>query len=144
MNFLSILLVEIPVKSFMESTRDWIPFYGAIAITLLAALGNWWKSRSKTKHDQFQIFMDESAEFREEMRKDKRELQKENENLEIEKSTLKKQIMDYVNQLEDSAVKMKKAGEELLKTQNDLEQAQQKLIVLKGQEIELQNSKHLK
>ncbi len=135
MNFLSTLLVEIPAKSLIESSRSWIPFYGAILITLITAFGNWWRGRSKTKHDQFQIFMDESAEYREEMRKEFIRLKKEVSILEEEKLIFKKQISDYIIQLENSTTNIAKVDKELLESKHSLELAQQKLIALKERAI---------
>jgi hypothetical protein len=115
-------------KSLFENSRDWIPFYGALLITVTTALANFWRNKSKNKHDQFQILMDESAEFREEMRKERERLKKENLDLEGTIVVLKGKCLDYETQLGDCAARIKKAEEELTAITKKVTSTQQKLI----------------
>jgi chromosome segregation ATPase len=133
-----ILLATDPSKPLIEAatqSQNLIPLWGALITTAGVAVVNWFSARNKKKVDQFQIFMDESSEFREEMRKERKRLQEEVTLLEGEKTSLKKQVGDYTIQLESCLTKVKKSETDLVETQKNLEIAHEKLGFLKEQVI---------
>jgi len=100
MNWLFFLAADSPIKTLAENSHDWIPFYGALLITIITAFVNIFKGRSKGRTDQFRIFMDESAQYREELREEKNSLKKEVDGLKQEKEILHKNITEYHTQLD--------------------------------------------
>lgn len=111
--------------------REWGTTISAILIAAIGGLWTWWNNRPKNKNDQFQIFMNESSEFREEVRKDKENIKAEMVSLVSEKTALlieKKVLQEKIESCEKSS---EDCADELKKLRIQLKEANKELDVLR-------------
>lgn len=91
----------------------WAPTFGGVIITLVSGFWTYWRNRGRNRRDQFQIFMDESADYREEIRKERENLKKELAENKIERILLQEQIGIYQSEIKGCHLAVEQYKEQL-------------------------------
>jgi len=136
---LSQITNEAPKIAPIVGAHDYLPTIGAIIISCLTGFFSWWKNNPRNKNDQFQVFMDESSEFREEMRNERGRLNQELKETYLEIINLKQKIQDYEIKLNDCSNNVYKQTLNLENSNQEINKLRNTIATLTDEITKLKN-----